>query len=160
MKRNHNYFIISTKEVFSPYQKEKKWLISADMLLRITPTPVIEFDLDDPSKRTLGLSIMLDSYAKMAALEIDKVFPGHYEPFGEHRSVIEMQVSRIQMRKEQTLALIKKGKHRFYELLEELYKNRLSMPAMSMMRGYLDVLVAEKKVEERIEEGYTAYYLI
>lgn len=142
------------------YQKEKKWLISADMLLQITPTPVVEFDLDNPSKRALGLSIMLESYAKMAALEVTKVFPGHYEPFGEHRKVIDMQVGRIQMRKEQTLVLIKKGKHRFYELLDELYKNRLSMPAMSMMRGYLDVLMAEGKIEERIEDGYTAYYLV
>jgi len=82
------------------YQKEKKWLIGADMLLSITPTPVIEFRLDAPTKRQKGLAEMLQSFEKMKTLEIDTVFPGHYEPFSDHRRLIEAQVRRIHMRKD------------------------------------------------------------
>ena len=142
------------------YQKEKKWLIGADMLLKITSTPVIEFRLDDPSKRQKGLAEMLQSYEKIKALEISTVFPGHYEPFTDHRRLIEAQVRRIHMRKEATYELIKGGKNRFYELFDTLYTNRMNMPGMSMLRGYLDLLIDEHKIEERIEDGYMAYHLI
>ncbi len=142
------------------YQKEKKWLIGADMLLSITPTPVIEFSLTDPEKRENGLAVMLQSYQKMLDLDIDKVFPGHYEPFGNHRKLIQNQLRRINQRKETTYQLIEDGKTRFHQLFDVLYANRLSMPAMSMLRGYLDLLIDEKRIEERIENGYTAYRII
>ena len=142
------------------YQKEKKWLIGADMLLSITPTPVIEFRLDVPNKRQKGLAEMLQSFEKMKALEIDTVFPGHYEPFSDHQRLIDRQVRRIHMRKDATFELIKDGKNRFYELFDVLYTNRLNMPGMSMLRGYLDLLIDENRIEERIEDGYNAYHLI
>lgn len=142
------------------YQAEKKWLIGADMLLSITPTPVIEFSLTDPEKRENGLATMLKSYQKMLDLEIEKVFPGHYEPFGNHRKLIQNQLRRINMRKETTYQLIEDGKTRFYELFDVLYANRLNMPAMSMLRGYLDLLIDENRIEERMEGGYLAYRII
>lgn len=142
------------------YQKEKKWLIGADMLLKITPTPVIEFSLEDPTKRENGLAEMLQSYQKMKALEIETVFPGHYEPFGDHRRLIESQVRRINMRKESTFELIKAGKNRFYELFDVLYTNRMNMPGMSMLRGYLDLLIDENRVEEKMIDGFNAYQIV
>ncbi|MEM1122069.1 MAG: MBL fold metallo-hydrolase [Bacteroidota bacterium] len=141
------------------YQKEKKWLLGADMLLKITPTPVIEFDRNDPTKREKGLALMLASYQKMMELDIETVFPGHYEPFGNHRQLIQNQVRRIEMRKASTYELIKEGKNRFYELFDVLYANRLNMPGMSMLRGYLDLLIAENRIEERVVNGYNGYYL-
>lgn len=142
------------------YQKEKKWLIGADMLLSITPTPVIEFSLMDPNKRENGLATMLQSYQKMFDLDIEKVFPGHYKPFGNHRKLIQNQVRRINMRKETTYELIEGGKTRFYELFDVLYANRLNMPGMSMLRGYLDLLIDENRIEEKMVDGYMAYSVI
>ena len=142
------------------YQAEKKWLIGADMLLSITPTPVIEFSLTDSDKRENGLATMLQSYQKMLDLDIEKVFPGHYEPFGNHRKLIQNQLRRIHLRKEATCQLIADGKTRFYELFDVLYTNRLNMPGMSMLRGYLDLLIDENRIEERMEGGYTAYRVI
>jgi len=142
------------------YQAEKKWLIGADMLLSITSTPVIEFSLTEPDKREKGLAIMLQSYQKMLDLDIDKVFPGHYEPFGNHRKLIQNQLRRINLRKEATYQLIEDGKTRFYELFDVLYANRLNMPGMSMLRGYLDLLIEENRIEEKIEDGYTAYRIV
>ncbi len=142
------------------YQVDKKWLIGADMLLSITPTPVIEFSLTDRNKRENGLAVMLESYQKMLDLDIDKVFPGHYEPFGNHRKLIHNQLRRIQLRKEATYQLIEEGKTRFYELFDVLYANRLNMPGMSMLRGYLDLLIDENRIEESMEDGYTVYRIV
>ncbi|MFK7979699.1 MAG: MBL fold metallo-hydrolase [Saprospiraceae bacterium] len=142
------------------YQAEKKWLIGADMLLSITPTPVIEFSLTDPDKRENGLAVMLQSYQKMLDLEIETVFPGHYEPFGNHRKLIQNQLRRIHIRKETTYQLIKDGKTRFYELFDVMYANRLNMPGMSMLRGYLDLLIDENRIEEGMEDGYTVYRIV
>lgn len=142
------------------YQKEKKWLIGADMLLKITPTPVIEFSLNDFEKRDNGLAMMLDSYERMKDLDIEKVFPGHYETFTDHRRLIDAQVRRIQQRKEATYSLIAEGKNRFYELFDVLYANRMNMPGMSMLRGYLDLLRDENRIVETTKEGYNFYQVV
>ncbi|MEM6318830.1 MAG: MBL fold metallo-hydrolase [Bacteroidota bacterium] len=142
------------------YQKEKKWLMGADMLLKITPTPVIEFSVDDFEKRDNGLAMMLDSYERMRNLDIEKVFPGHYEPFDDHRRLIDAQVRRIQQRKEATYGLIAEGKNRFYELFDVLYANRMNMPGMSMLRGYLDLLRDENRIVETVKDGYNFYRVV
>ncbi len=140
------------------YQPAKKWLIAADMLLRITPTPVMDVSIADPTKRENSLFIMLQSFQKMADLEIEKVFPGHYEPFGNHRQLIQFQTDRIQMRKEETFSLIQNGKNRFFELFNIMYQNRMNMPGMSMLRGYLDLLFEEDRIEIKEMANYNAYY--
>ena len=141
------------------YQPDQKWLIGADMLLRITPTPVIEFSLEDYQKRENGLADMLRSFEKIRNMDISTVYPGHYEPFSNHQQIIEFQVNRIRVRIEETYELIKSGKNRFNELFNTLYVNRLSMPGMSMLRGYLDVLMEEDRIEERTVDGYNGYFI-
>ena len=136
------------------YQATHKWLLSADMLLSITPTAVMDVSIEDPTKRDRGLIQLLDSYKKMEALEVEKVFPGHYEPFGNHRALIEGQVRRIYKRIEQTYTLIAEGHHPFMEILGIMYEKRINMPAMSMLRGYLDVLLEDNRIEHKKKMGY------
>ena len=142
------------------YQKEKKWLLAADMLLSITPTPVLEFALEDYTKRANGLGVMLQSFEKFRALDIEKVFPGHYETFSNHRRLIDAQIRRIHTRKETTFELIQSGKYHFYELLETMYANRISMPAVSMLRGYLDLLLEEARIVEKVEKNSVTYAIV
>jgi len=142
------------------YQAEHKWLISADMLLSITPTAVMDVSIEDPTKRDRGLLQMLESYKKMEALEVDKVFPGHYDIFGNHRTLIQKQVARIYKRIEQTYMLIAEGNHRFMKILGIMYENRINMPAMSMLRGYLDVLLEDQRIViKKTEDGKTGYFV-
>lgn len=141
------------------YQKEKKWLIAGDAVLRITPTPVFDFSIDNPEIRVNSLATMIETFQKLAKLSIDKVFPGHYEPFGAHDQLLQSQLDRIQSRKEETYTLIEGGKNRFFQLFDILYVNRLNMPGMSMLRGYLDLLIAEKRIEEVTTEGITKYLI-
>lgn len=142
------------------YQREHKWLIAADMLLRITPTAVMDASIDDPKVRDRGLSQLLESYKKMEVLDIDTVFPGHYEPFGDHRSVIKTQVDRIHSRIQESYDLIKGGTSDFMDILNIMYKNRVSMPAMSMLLGYLDVLEEQGKIEVKDVNGKKGFFLM
>lgn len=129
------------------------YLISADMLLSITPTPVIDIDPIDPNKKVRGLPQMLASYKILQALPITKVFPGHYASFENAKEVMENQIGRIHLRKEECLKLIKEGKTSFAELFTNLYPKRFHMPAISMMVGYLELLEEEGKVKQVTKDG-------
>jgi len=139
------------------FQEDKGWFLSADAILNITPTPVFDFKTDNPSIRENSLSVMIQTHKQLADLPIKKVFPGHYKPFENHDKIIALQLKRIQQRKEKTFELITNGKNRFFELFDILYVNRLNMPGMSMLRGYLDLLIEENRIQEQIIQEYTAY---
>jgi len=142
------------------YQADHKWLISADMLLRITPTAVMDVSIDDPTKRDRGLTQLLESYKKMQALDINKVFPGHYEVFENAQETIQFQVERIHSRIEECFELIQNGKQDFMDILNTMYANRISMPAFSMLIGYLDVLVESGRIKESILENGKQGYIV
>jgi len=122
---------------YDPLNKE---LLSADMILNITPTPVIEYDESRPDHRSRGLSELLQSYEKIAGLAVDHVYPGHYDEMGDPSKLIEFQKNRIQQRVGETLKFIQQGATQFSKLLGKLYPNRVSMPAANMLIGYLDLL--------------------
>lgn len=121
-------------------------LLSSDMLIRITPTPVIEANPTPPYQRIPSLPQMLDSYEKIRQLKIQTVYPGHYESFGAAHDLIDKQVSRIHVRKEQCLDLIRGGTGDFMTLLQQMYGKRMTLPAVPMLLGYLDLLMAEDKI--------------
>ena len=80
------------------YQPETRQFLSADHLLPKTPTPVVERP-EDGQARTLSLPIYLESVAKVEPLAIEWVYPGHGDPFTNHRGLIAYQRGRIQKRK-------------------------------------------------------------
>lgn len=136
------------------YQPDTQQLLSADMLLSITPTPVIDVTLKPPYKREKSLQQMVNSYEKFAQLEVSTVYPGHYAPFDNHREVIEKQLSRINQRKAQCLTHIKAGTNEFMELLHKLYGTNFSIPALPMLVGYLDLLADENLIKtEKTDQG-------
>ena len=140
------------------YNQKTKELLSADMLLRITPTPVIEADIKDPSKRSIGIIDLLDSYKKIRSLDIQTVYPGHYEIFHNAHEVIDRQVNRIHDRKEKCLEYIETGISKFYDLLQAMYSSNFSPPAMIMLIGYLDLLQAEGKIRmQSVDSHYEVF---
>jgi len=142
------------------FHKASGYLISADMLLSITPTPVIDVDPLDPEKKIRGLVQMLSSYKILQQLPITKVFPGHYDSFENANEVMEQQIARIHMRKDACLALIKEGKNSFEELFKNLYPNRFHMPAISMLIGYLELLEEEDKIRKQYSEGKVRFEIL
>ena len=141
------------------YQKEKKWFIAADALLPLTATPAIEPSLENPEKRSISLPVMIKSLERIKALDIENVYPGHGPVFQNHRKLIDYQLARIQMRKNQVFDLIKNGNNRFFDLFRILYENQINIMGISMLVGYLDLLLLEKKIEENMKDGYIEYRL-
>ena len=135
---------------FDPHSRE---IMSADMLLAITPTPVIEFDPIESDKRQMGLPKMLESFHKMKALNISIAYPGHYAPFEQVNDVIDTQLTRIETRLEFALTKIKDGIKDFDRLFLELYPKRAHFPALVMMIGYLDVLEDRGLIRKEKDEN-------
>ncbi|WP_299463345.1 MBL fold metallo-hydrolase [uncultured Microscilla sp.] len=136
------------------YQPDTQQLLSADMLLAVTPTPVIDVTLEPPYQREKSLHQMMASYQKFAQLEVSTVYPGHYVPFDNHREVITKQLNRISQRKTECLEHIRAGTHDFMALLEKLYGTNFSIPALPMLVGYLDLLASEDLIKaEKTAQG-------
>ena len=121
-------------------------LLSADMLLKITPTPVMDVKIGSPNERIKSIFQLLDSYKKIRELDIKKVFPGHYDCFENAVEVIDKQVTRIDLRKEVCFQKIKNGCSDFYKLANEMYGANLHLPAINMLVGYLDLLEGEGRI--------------
>ena len=139
------------------YEKSKQWLFSADMLLPLTPTPAIEMKIDAPEEREISIVRLLDSFERMKNLPLEKVFPGHGEPFSQHTQLIDAQLARIQMRKEECHRVIQSGKTSFFEIFEQIYPGAFNIFTLSMLKGYLDLLEIEERIEIDTTEGYRKY---
>ena len=131
------------------YQPDRRQLLSTDALMIPTATPVVE--APPPGQpRPPALPQMVNSLQRLAELEVDQVYPGHGEPFGDHRTVIQSQLRRIEERKEECYRHLVAGARTVAELFPLLYGARdgLVGPAgLWMAVGYLDLLVAEGRVE-------------
>jgi glyoxylase-like metal-dependent hydrolase (beta-lactamase superfamily II) len=65
-------------------------LFSADHLLeKVSPNPLIELGPNGEEGFFRPLTSYLASIERTRALEVDLVLPGHAEPFGDHRGVID-----------------------------------------------------------------------
>ncbi len=145
----------STQTCF--YQPESRYLLSADMLLNIAPTPVIEADPFQAGVRMRGLSTMMQSYETFRAMDIATAYPGHYLPFQNVTEVIDRQVSRIRQRAAQCHDFIRSGSADFGTLLLQMYPKRMSFPAIAMMIGYLDLLEDEGLITADMHQGILQY---
>lgn len=142
------------------YQAESRQFLAADMLLAITPTPVIEEPLDGSDERVPGLPQFLDSLAIVEALDIAWVYPGHGDVFTDHRALIQRQSERIAQRTEQCYGLIAEGHHTFGALLDEMYGAHAAadrFSALGMLVGYLDLLEADGLIKGRTRDGVLSF---
>ena len=143
------------------YQPDTRQLLSADMLLAVTPAPVI--DHPSPGKRREpALPHFMHSLDMVNALDIGMVFPGHGRPFDDHRAVIARQRERIAGRKAQCLELIREGQSTIPELLEIMYAHQppgSRVAGLWMLIGYLDLLLDEGEIVEDIIADMNHYHI-
>jgi len=139
------------------YQAGTRQFLAADMLLARAPAPILERPTADAGELP-PLAQFLESLTMVEALEIDWVYPGHGEPFGEHRAVIRSQRERIKYRVNECLGYIDSGRRTVAALMTKMYPDQLHLIALWMLVGYLDLLEAEGRVEVRVVEGVWYYY--
>jgi glyoxylase-like metal-dependent hydrolase (beta-lactamase superfamily II) len=142
------------------YQADTRQFLAADMLLPVTPTPVIEEPLDGSDERVPGLPQFLDSLALVEALDIEWVYPGHGDPFTDHRALIQRQSARIAQRAAECYGLIADGAQTFDALFAAMYganstADRFS--ALGMLVGYLDLLEVDGLIKGRIRDGVRTF---
>jgi len=141
------------------YQPQTRQFLSADMLLAIAPTPVVEA-LPDGRTRIPALPRFLESLAKCQALDIEQVYPGHGRPFTRHRTVIEKQRTRILQRKEECYRWLVQGVDTAVVLLEKMYAGRpmqIQFAGLWMLIGYLDLLIGDGRVTAKTIDGILHY---
>ncbi len=126
-------------------QEETKKILSADMLLTVTPTPFYELSKGLTGDRIKGLPIMLQSYEALNNLDFSLAYPGHYETIENPKEIISGQVAHIHKRKIQCFDFIKNGTTNYQDLYQRMY-NRFTFTAITMLVGYLDLLVEEGKI--------------
>ena len=142
------------------FQPESGYFLSADLLLPITPTPIVERP-SSGTKREQALPRHLESLRRAHELPISRVFPGHGEIFIDHRALIDKQVARIHERKEETYRLLDDGPQTAVSLLEIMYAHyppNLRFAGLWMLVGYLDLLENEGRVTAVQTHGVIQYH--
>jgi glyoxylase-like metal-dependent hydrolase (beta-lactamase superfamily II) len=133
-------------------QQETKKILSADMLLNVTPTPFYELSEGLNGERIKGLPIMLQSYETLNNIDFSTAYPGHYETINNPKEIIKQQVDHIHKRKLQCFEFIKSGVSSYQELYPLMY-SRFTFTAITMLVGYLDLLVEEGKINWHEDES-------
>lgn len=141
------------------YNPTTRELLAADMLLRVAPTPVIDPSIEDPSRRSGGLSEMIATMQSFKALDMSIAYPGHYDPIDNGQEILQNQLERIDHRINQTLEIIKTEPKHFFEILGTMYKGRVSGPAVPMMIGYLDILLDRGHIHSKPTEEGLQYFV-
>jgi glyoxylase-like metal-dependent hydrolase (beta-lactamase superfamily II) len=142
------------------YEPETRLLLSADMLLAVTPVPVVESPPMGLSERVPALPLFMESLNLVEALDVEIVLPGHGRPFQQHREVIQRQRERILARKDECLAWINEGSSTLVELLDKMYAHRpieMRFAGLWMLVGYLDLLKLDGAIEQHTINGIWHY---
>jgi len=128
------------------YQRDTAWLLSADMLMPMIPMPIIDASRDAPYQGVKSLLMQYESYDKLSALEIKKVFPGHKAAFDNASQMIEKQKNKINHRKEVCMDLIANGTENFMDLVRHIYPQNINMATVLMIVGVLEMLDEEGRI--------------
>ena len=128
------------------HQPQTGQLLSADMLLAVTPTPVVEQPPPGVGRRVPALPLFVRSLDVVEALEATMVYPGHGRPFGDPRRVINRQRERIAQRRGECLDFVRAGLGRIPALLDAMYAHQppaTRLAGLWMLIGYLDLLIED-----------------
>lgn len=140
------------------FNPENGYFLSADMLMRMIPSPIIDAELSPPHKRVKSLVMQMKSYHKIAQLNISTTFPGHLAAFEDANELIRKQIQKVEVRKNKCLELIQKGVNKVIDIIQYIYPGRVNDATIFMVIGLLDILKEEDKIEQ-IEENGKYYYV-
>ena len=137
-------------------QKEQKRIFGSDMLLPIAPMPIVAEDTKHPGKPIPSMNQLLNSFDRLKKFDIETVYPGHGPIFSDANKMINKQLARIEMRKEECYEAIKDGLNRPYLINRKMYPYQQMPPdfsGMFMILGYLDLLEQEERISKSYDEN-------
>ena len=99
----------------------------------------------------------------MLKYDFQTVYPGHGPIFVNANAIIEKQLDRISMRKEECFEAIKNGLSTPYQINRKMYPYQNMPPdfsGMFMVMGYIDLLEEEGRVKRKMSDnGQLTIYL-
>ena len=121
------------------------WLFSGDQLLpSITPTPAIQVHMAaERTQRFRSLPAFVASLRRLRAMDFERCYPGHGEPFDAVREVIDANLAQIEQRSERVMELVCARPRSAYEVADALYPRALARrfwQIVATVQGQLDIL--------------------
>jgi glyoxylase-like metal-dependent hydrolase (beta-lactamase superfamily II) len=126
----------------------------------------VDFRRAEDGKPTLvrerSLEVLIASLRRLADLELREVLPGHGEPFGGHRSVVDERLRHHERRKEAVAAVLRdRGPCPAFEVALALFPEQAEpmgrFLALSEVLGHLDLLEADGVVRRQADGGVDLY---
>ena len=114
-------------------QKEEKRIFGSDMLLSIAPMPIVTEDVNNSGEPTPSMNQLLESFNRLREFDIETVYPGHGLVFANANMMIDKQLGRIEMRKEECYEAIKNGLTTPYSINRKMYLFQQMPPDFSGM---------------------------
>ncbi len=140
------------------YQKETKQFFSADALLKIFPIPIIDYQIQEQNQRTKSVPETIETFKKILEMDIDVIYPGHWETIYNPQEIIQNQINRVERKTEAVYQLIKNGTHDFATIYQHIYPKRVNPATRFMVVGFLDILLEQQRIEGKEEDGQLFYY--
>lgn len=139
------------------WDEEHRIFLADDHLLeRVSPNPIIELGPGGEEGFFRPLVAYLESVARLRALPVELVLPGHGPPFGDHAAVIDRLVGFYAQRQERILALLADGPRTGWEVTAALFPRARPgdlFLAVSEAVANLEVLEARGAVAREEEAG-------
>jgi glyoxylase-like metal-dependent hydrolase (beta-lactamase superfamily II) len=140
---------------------ERRMLMAADHLLgHISSNPLITRPRDGSDERPRALATYLDSLTATRAMDLDLVLPGHGDPVGDHRALIDERFAGHRRRADKLHRLIVERPRSAHELAQSLWGNIAVTQAyltLSEILGHTDLLLADGRVRE-VADGETVRF--
>lgn len=132
------------------YEPDERLLIAGDhLLLDIAPNVLMSSYHENP------LSDYLASLDKVYSLDVDLVLPGHGPIFGDHRKRIRELKRHHEVRAEEILSILKRGKQTAYEIASQVswhvdYRSWSDFPPQQKLLAVGETLAHLRYLEESV----------
>ena len=104
------------------YDRRHRLFFSGDHLLeKVSPNPIIDLGPDGEEGGFRPLAAYLESIARLRAMEVDLVLPGHGPPFAQHRRVIDGLLAFYGKRQDKIREALAEGALTAYEVTRVLF---------------------------------------
>ena len=145
-----------TPGLLCAHDRERRIILSDDHLLeKVSPNPLIELGPDGQPSGFRPLVAYLASVARMRALELDLVLPGHGPPFADHRGVIDKLVGFYGKRQARIVELLGDRTRSVYEVAAALFpRARANDVFLTVSETIANLEVLEDRGEvRRVDDG-------
>jgi glyoxylase-like metal-dependent hydrolase (beta-lactamase superfamily II) len=143
------------------HDRDRRILLAADHLLaHVSSNPLLTRPRDGSARRPKSLVRYLESLAATCEMDVELVLPGHGDPITNHRELIDQRITMHRRRADKIHGLIERRPRSAYEIGQALWGDIAVTQAyltLSEVLGHLDLLTAEGRARELIEDGASVW---